>query len=120
MSSLPSTNGIGTLVYQTLGHYLRKDPSSLRAEDSLRDDLALDSLQTIELIYEVESAFDLEIPDDDFGRLTTIGDVVDYLIERTKGTPHALHPPTNNNNSSPKVDSKSHPQSIPKSHSPHS
>ena len=83
MSSTSSPNGIGPLVYNTLGHYLRREPSTLRAEDSLRDDLALDSLQTIELIYEVESAFNLTIPDEDFGRLVTIGDVVNYLVERT-------------------------------------
>lgn len=83
MSSASSPNDIGTLVYHTLGHYLRREPSSFRAEDTLQDDLALDSLQTIELIYEVESAFNLEIPDEDFGRFVTIGDVVNYLVERT-------------------------------------
>ena len=70
-------------VYQTLGKYLRMDPARLRPEDSLRDDLELDSLQTIELVYEVESAFDLQIPDEDFGRMQTVQDVVTYLGERT-------------------------------------
>ncbi|MDH4194406.1 MAG: phosphopantetheine-binding protein [Nitrospirota bacterium] len=82
-SSLPKTSEIGQQVYLTLGKYLRLDPTNLHPEDSLRDDLGLDSLQTIELVYEVESAFDLQIPDEDFGRLTTIGDVVLYLNERT-------------------------------------
>ena len=108
MSSHPSTNGIGTLVYTTLGHYLRRDPASFRAEDSLRDDLALDSLQTIELIYEVEAAFNLEIPDNDFGRLQTIGDVVEYLIERTNSPSHPMpHPSTNNH---PPTSSDKHPK----------
>jgi len=83
-SSLPKSPGINQQVFHTLGKYLRLDPSKLRPEDSLRDDLGLDSLQTIELVYEVESAFDLQIPDEDFGRLTTIGDVVLYLKERTQ------------------------------------
>ncbi|HNP29513.1 MAG TPA: acyl carrier protein [Nitrospirales bacterium] len=69
-------------VYHTLGKYLQRDPKDLHPEDSLRDDLGLDSLQTIELVYEVESAFDLQIPDEDFGRLTTIGAVILYLDER--------------------------------------
>ena len=71
-------------VYHTLGKYLQRDPKDLHPEDSLRDDLGLDSLQTIELVYEVESAFDLQIPDEDFGRLTTIGAVILYLDERTQ------------------------------------
>lgn len=81
-SPLPKSHGISQQVYHTLGNYLRLDPSNLHPEDSLRDDLGLDSLQTIELVYEVEAAFDLQIPDEDFGRLTTIGDVVHYLNER--------------------------------------
>lgn len=88
-SSLKKTHGMSQQVYQTLGKYLRLDPKDLHPEDSLRDDLGLDSLQTIELVYEVESAFDLQIPDEDFGRLTTIGAVILYLDERTRseGTP---------------------------------
>ncbi len=80
----PTSNGLSQQVYKTLGDYLRRDPAALHPEDSLRDDLGLDSLQTIELVYQVETAFDLQIPDEDFGRLQTIGDVVTYLSERTE------------------------------------
>ena len=86
--SLPSASQLNQLVYRTLGGYLRRDPSTLQSQDSLRDDLGLDSLQTIELVYEVEDAFDLQIPDEDFGRLTTIGDVVTYLMERIQFSEH--------------------------------
>jgi acyl carrier protein len=80
--ALPSSNGLSQQVYATLGDYLRREPETLHPEDSLRDDLGLDSLQTIELVYQVESTFDIQIPDEDFGRLRTIGDVVTYLGER--------------------------------------
>lgn len=70
-------------VFHTLGTHLNRDPERLHPEDHLRDDLGLDSLQTIELIYEVESAFDIQIPDEDFGQIQTIGDVVNYLTRRT-------------------------------------
>lgn len=86
MMPLPSSNGLSQQVYKTLGDYLQRDPMALHPEDSLRDDLGLDSLQTIELVYQVESDFDLQIPDEDFGRLQTIGDVVTYLHERTGAT----------------------------------
>ena len=80
--SLPSSNGLCQQVYTTLGAYLRRDPSTLHPKDSLRDDLGLDSLQTIELVYQVESTFDIQVPDEDFGRLQTIGDVVTYIDEQ--------------------------------------
>lgn len=93
---MQKSSGINQQVYHTLGRYLGLDPSKLQSEDSLRDDLGLDSLQTIELVYEVESAFDLQIPDEDFGRLITIGDVVQYLHERMErgGTSPSLSPST--------------------------
>ena len=91
-----TSNALSQQVYETLGDYLRRDPASLHPEDSLRDDLGLDSLQTIELVYEVETAFDLQIPDEDFGRLRTIGDVVTYLVERTG----LRHDPASQNNGS--------------------
>jgi acyl carrier protein len=92
-SSLPKSPEIREQVCHTLGKYLRLDPSSLRPDDSLRDDLGLDSLQTIELVYEVESAFDIQIPDEDFGRLKTIGDVVIYLSERSHPAGNSLSVP---------------------------
>jgi acyl carrier protein len=92
--SLPSSNGLSQQVYATLGDYLRREPAALHPEDSLRDDLGLDSLQTIELVYQVESAFDIQIPDEDFGRLRTIGDVVTYLGERMGTTLNHASPPT--------------------------
>jgi acyl carrier protein len=66
---------------------------ALHPKDSLRDDLGLNSLQTIELVYQVESVFDLQIPDVAFGRVGTIGDVVAYLLERTGSTHNHVSPP---------------------------
>ena len=100
-SSLKKSPDFSQLVYHTLGKYLRLDPSALHPEDSLRDDLGLDSLQTIELVYEVESAFDLQIPDEDFGRLRTIGDVVLYLHERTQPAEKSSRPATKAKSSTP-------------------
>ena len=40
------------------------------------DSLAIDSLDKINISFEVEEAFDIEIPDDALGSLKTVGDVV--------------------------------------------
>jgi acyl carrier protein len=113
---LPSSNGLSQQVYATLGDYLRRDPSALHPKDSLRDDLGLDSLQTIELVYQVESAFDIQIPDEDFGRLQTIGDVVTYLGERTGSThdhvsPAKVSPNAKKSTTHSTNNSKPHPRS---------
>ena len=103
---LPSPNNLHQRVYTTLGDYLRRNPETLHPEDSLRDDLGLDSLQTIELVYQVESTFDIQIPDEDFGRLQTIGDVATYLDERT-GSNHNHFSPTDASANSKKPNSHS-------------
>lgn len=40
------------------------------------DDLAIDSLDKINISFEVEDAFSIEIPDNALGSLKTVGDVV--------------------------------------------
>jgi len=75
---------IAEQIYEALGKYLRRDPTSFQPEDSLRDDLGLDSLMTIELLYEIESVFDIQIPDEDFGGLATIGNVIAYIEKKKK------------------------------------
>jgi len=46
------------------------------------EDLGADSLDTVELVMEMEEEFDIEIPDEDANELRTVQDVVDYLEER--------------------------------------
>ena len=41
------------------------------------DELAIDSLDKINISFEVEDAFSIEIPDNALGSLRTVGDVVD-------------------------------------------
>ena len=109
---LSSSNDLHQQVYDTLADYLRCDSTTLHPEDSLRDDLGLDSLQTIELVYQVESVFDIQIPDEDFGRLRTIGEVVTYLGERTGHPQNHVSPLTNSiQNTRPITNSKSQSKS---------
>lgn len=44
-------------------------------------DLDLDSLDLAELVMAAEEEFDVQVKDDDFDRLETIGDVVDLLTD---------------------------------------
>jgi acyl carrier protein len=45
---------------------------------SFMDDLGADSLDTVELIMELEEEFGLEIPDEEAEKLATVGDAVKY------------------------------------------
>ncbi|MDR2620109.1 MAG: acyl carrier protein [Propionibacteriaceae bacterium] len=43
------------------------------------DDLDVDSLSMVEIIYAAEEHFDIEIPDDAAKGLKTVGDAVDFI-----------------------------------------
>ena len=46
---------------------------------SFMDDLGADSLDTVELIMEMEEEFGIEIPDEEAEKLATVGDAVMYI-----------------------------------------
>ena len=46
---------------------------------SIMDDLGADSLDTVELIMELEEEFGIEIPDEEAEKLATVGDAVSYI-----------------------------------------
>jgi acyl carrier protein len=48
-------------------------------EASFIDDLGADSLDTVELVMALEEAFDIEIPDEDAEKMTTVADAIKYL-----------------------------------------
>jgi acyl carrier protein len=55
------------------------DSSRITPETSLADDLDIDSLTLIEVIVALEDRFDVLVPDDEWQRFSTVGDIVDHL-----------------------------------------
>jgi acyl carrier protein len=46
------------------------------------DDLGADSLDTVELIMQLEEEFGIEIPDEDAEKITTVGAAVEYIDKK--------------------------------------
>ena len=55
------------------------DEGEIAMEASFIDDLGADSLDIVELIMALEEEFDLEIPDKEAEKITTVGDAVEYI-----------------------------------------
>ena len=51
----------------------------LEQETSFINDLGADSLDTVELVMEFESAFDITIPDEDAEKIQTVGNAISYI-----------------------------------------
>jgi acyl carrier protein len=75
-------NDVMRKIVAALADYLRRDPSTIEADHHLRDDLGLDSMAVIELLYKIEETFDLQIPDQDLIGLSTVGAVAEYVERR--------------------------------------
>ena len=72
---------IASLVREIFQKTVKIDPDRLQMETVLKDDLNLDSLDMIEVVYEVEDSFDVQIPEERMGELRTFGEVIDGLHE---------------------------------------
>ena len=58
---------------------LQVDEKQVTEEASFIEDLGADSLDTVELVMDLEEHFGIEIPDEDAEKLKTVKDAVDYI-----------------------------------------
>ena len=66
---------VKSIIVEQLG----VDEEEVTPDASFVDDLGADSLDTVELVMAFEEEFDLEIPDEDAEKITTVGDAVQYI-----------------------------------------
>ena len=67
-----------------LAKILSKQPSQIQKESRLIEDLEIDSLDALDLIFELEEEFNIEIPEGELP-FVTVQDVIAYVQEKTKG-----------------------------------
>jgi len=69
-----------TRVREIIAEQLQIDGSELKLESSFIDDLGADSLDIVELVMAMEDAFEMEIPDEAAEKITTVKNVLDYIL----------------------------------------
>ena len=70
-------------VYKVVKDTLCLDENSTITDDSnLVEDLNADPLDSAELAIELSSQFGIEIPDEDWGSIETVGEIVEYLAKQ--------------------------------------
>lgn len=60
------------------------EDSKVTMEANFIDDLGADSLDTVELVMEFETEFDIEIPDEAATSILTVEAAVNYIVEAQK------------------------------------
>ena len=66
-------------VKEIVAENLGADINTLTEETSFKDDLGADSLDLFEMVMALEEEYGKAIPTEDLEKLTTIGEVVEYL-----------------------------------------
>lgn len=79
---MAKTSDVSDKIIAALADYLKRDAGAIKPSHHLREDLGLDSMAVIELLYRIEEAFNLQIPDQDLAGLTTVGHVITYVQGR--------------------------------------
>lgn len=69
-------------VKEIIVEQLGVDADQIKPESNFVDDLGADSLDTVELIMEFEKEFNIQIPDDQAEKITTVGHAIEY-VEKT-------------------------------------
>ena len=70
---------IETKVREIIAKKFDAPVETLRGDTHLANDLGLDSFAAVELMFELEEAFDLKIPDSQIEHIRTIRDIATYL-----------------------------------------
>ena len=71
-------------IKQIIAEQLGLNEDEILDEASLIDDLGADSLDIVELVMAMEEEFEMEIPDEDAEKISTVKDVIDYVKKRTQ------------------------------------
>ncbi|HNY28227.1 MAG TPA: acyl carrier protein [Candidatus Sumerlaeota bacterium] len=70
---------IETKVKEIIVEQLNVNADDVKPEAKFIDDLGADSLDQVELVMAFEEEFELDIPDEDAEKLTTVGAAIDYI-----------------------------------------
>ena len=71
-------------VKKIIVEQLGVSPEQVTTEASFIDDLGADSLDTVELVMALEEEFDIEIPDEDAEKITTVGEAIEYVEDHVQ------------------------------------
>jgi acyl carrier protein len=66
-------------IKEAIVEKLGVEESKVTPNASFINDLGADSLDTVELIMELENRFNIQIPDEDQEKIQTVGDAVNYV-----------------------------------------
>ena len=77
----PKVASVQDRVFDIISEQMGVSKEQITPETSFINDLGADSLDTVELVMELEEEFDITIPDEDAEKIQTVGQAIDYIKE---------------------------------------
>lgn len=68
-------------ICELLADKFDAEASTMTRDTTVKEDLKADSLDVVELMMDLEESFGVTISDEEAMKLSTIGDIVDYIEE---------------------------------------
>lgn len=68
-------------VKDILAKQFEVEADKITEQTDIAEDLGADSLDVVDVLMSLEDAFDVEIPDEEIEKLTTVGALVSYIEE---------------------------------------
>ena len=72
-------SSVETKVIEIVAEQLGVDKEKIKPESNFVNDLGADSLDTVELVMELEEEFDISIPDDAAEKIQTVGEAIKHI-----------------------------------------
>lgn len=76
---------VAAQITEAIVEKLGVEASKVTESASFINDLGADSLDTVELIMELENRFNIQIPDEDQEKIQTVGDAIKYVESKITG-----------------------------------
>ena len=73
-------------VVDIVSEQLGVSKDQITSDTSFVNDLGADSLDTVELVMELEEEFDINIPDDAAEKIQTVGQAVEHIQQAVEGS----------------------------------
>ena len=72
-------SSVAEKVVNIVAEQLGVDKEKIKKESNFVNDLGADSLDTVELVMELEEEFDISIPDDAAEKIQTVGEAINHI-----------------------------------------
>ena len=76
---------IKNIVFQLLKQIAPDtEPSTLKPDENIRETLDIDSFDSLQFLVSLNEKLGIEIPEQDYGKITTLKSLFNYILEKMK------------------------------------